>query len=63
MVSTTLRHFFTTGWSVRRAFDVPTLQAIEQAIADSVPVVCSTPIRWSNMAKPMMIGVATDSPS
>ena len=35
MVSTTLRHLFTTGWSVRRAFDASTLQAIEQAIADS----------------------------
>ena len=35
MVSTTFRHFFTTGWSVRRAFDAATLHAIEQAIADT----------------------------
>lgn len=34
MVSTTLRHLFTTGWGLRRAFDAATLQAIEQAIAD-----------------------------
>ena len=30
-----LRHFVTPGWSLRRAFDAATLQAIEQAIADS----------------------------
>ncbi len=30
-----LRHFATPGWSVRRAFDAATLQAIEQAIADT----------------------------
>jgi uncharacterized membrane protein len=35
MVSTTLRHLFATGWSLRRAFDAATLQAIEQAIADT----------------------------
>jgi uncharacterized membrane protein len=35
MVSTTLRHLFTTGWGLRRAFDAATLQAIEQAIADT----------------------------
>jgi uncharacterized membrane protein len=35
MVSTTFRHLFATGWSVRRAFDAATLQAIEQAIAES----------------------------
>ena len=35
MVSTTLRHLFTTGWSLRRAFDAATLQAIEQAITDT----------------------------
>jgi uncharacterized membrane protein len=35
MVSATLRHLFTTSWSVRRAFDATTLQAIEQAIADT----------------------------
>jgi len=29
------RHLFTTGWGVRRAFDAATLQAIEQAIADT----------------------------
>ena len=31
----TFRHLFTTGWAVRRAFDAATLQAIEQAIADT----------------------------
>jgi uncharacterized membrane protein len=35
MVSTTLKHLFTTGWGLRRAFDAATLQAIEQAIADT----------------------------
>ena len=35
MVSTTLRHLFTTGWSLRRAFDAAALQAIEQAITDT----------------------------
>ena len=30
-----LRHLFMPGWSVRRAFDAATLQAIEQAIADT----------------------------
>ena len=35
MVSTTLRHLFTTGWGLRRAFDAATLQAIELAIADT----------------------------
>jgi len=30
-----LRHLVTPGWSLRRAFDAATLQAIEQAIADS----------------------------
>jgi len=35
MVRTTLRHLFTTGWGVRRAFDAATLQAIEQAITDT----------------------------
>jgi uncharacterized membrane protein len=35
MVNTTLRHLFASDWSVRRAFDAATLQAIEQAIADS----------------------------
>jgi uncharacterized membrane protein YgcG len=35
MVSTTLRHLFTTGWGLRRAFDAATLQAIEQAITDT----------------------------
>ena len=35
MVSITLRHLFTTGWSLRRAFDAAALQAIEQAITDS----------------------------
>ena len=29
------RHLFTTGWSLRRTFDAPTLQAIEQAIVES----------------------------
>lgn len=29
------RHLFTTGWGLRRAFDAATLQAIEQAIADT----------------------------
>jgi len=35
MVSTSLRHLFATGWGLRRAFDAATLQAIEQAIADT----------------------------
>jgi len=35
MVSITLRHLFTTGWSLRRAFDAAALQAIEQAITDT----------------------------
>ena len=35
MVSATLRHLFTTGWGLRRAFDAATLQAIEQAITDT----------------------------
>lgn len=30
-----LRHFAAPGWSVRRAFDAATLQAIEQAISDT----------------------------
>ena len=30
-----LRHLATPGWSVRRAFDAATLQAIEQAIAET----------------------------
>jgi uncharacterized membrane protein len=30
-----LRHLVMPGWSVRRAFDAATLQAIEQAIADT----------------------------
>ena len=30
-----LRHLATPGWAVRRAFDAATLQAIEQAIADT----------------------------
>lgn len=34
-IERTLRHLFTTGWSVRRAFDAATLQAIEQAIAET----------------------------
>jgi uncharacterized membrane protein len=34
-IELTLRHLFTTGWSVRRAFDALTLKAIEQAIADT----------------------------
>ena len=34
-IERTFRHLFTTGWSLRRAFDAATLQAIEQAIADS----------------------------
>lgn len=29
------RHLFTTGWSLGRAFDAATLQAIEQAITDT----------------------------
>jgi uncharacterized membrane protein len=29
------RHLLATGWSLRRAFDAATLQAIEQAITDS----------------------------
>jgi uncharacterized membrane protein len=29
------RHLFSTGWSMRRAFDAETLRAIEQAIADT----------------------------
>ncbi|HKR37944.1 MAG TPA: TPM domain-containing protein [Steroidobacteraceae bacterium] len=32
-IERTLRHLFTTGWTLRRAFDAATLQAIEQAIA------------------------------
>jgi len=35
MVSASLRHLFATGWGLRRAFDAATLQAIEQAIADT----------------------------
>jgi uncharacterized membrane protein len=35
MVSTTLRHLFTTGWGLRRAFNAATLRAIEQAITDA----------------------------
>lgn len=31
----TLRHFLLPDWSLRRAFDAATLQAIEQAIADT----------------------------
>lgn len=30
-----LRHFTATGWGLRRAFDLATLQAIEQAIAET----------------------------
>jgi uncharacterized membrane protein len=30
-----LRHLVTPGWNLRRAFDAATLQAIEQAIADT----------------------------
>jgi uncharacterized membrane protein YgcG len=35
MVSTTFRHLFSTGWSLRRAFDAAALAAIEQAITDT----------------------------
>jgi len=35
MVSASIRHLFATGWGLRRAFDAATLQAIEQAIADT----------------------------
>src|SRR4029453_7871143 len=31
----TFRHLFTTGWSLRRAFDAATLQAVEQASNDN----------------------------
>jgi uncharacterized membrane protein len=31
----TFRHLLTPGWSLRRAFDAATLQAIEQAIAEA----------------------------
>ena len=34
-IERTFRHLFTTGWSLRRAFDADTLQAIEQAITDA----------------------------
>jgi uncharacterized membrane protein len=34
-VSRMLRHLVLPYWSLRRAFDAPTLQAIEQAIADA----------------------------
>ena len=34
-LSRLLRHLATPGWIVRRAFDAATLQAIEQAIADT----------------------------
>ena len=34
-VSRMLRHLVPPHWSLRRAFDAPTLQAIEQAIADA----------------------------
>lgn len=35
MVARFVRHLFMPGWLLRRAFDAATLQAIEQAIADS----------------------------
>jgi uncharacterized membrane protein YgcG len=34
-IAHTLRHLFLPDWSLRRAFDAATLQAIEQTIADS----------------------------
>jgi uncharacterized membrane protein len=34
-IERTFRHLFTTGWSLRRAFDAAALQAIEQAIAEA----------------------------
>jgi uncharacterized membrane protein len=34
-IARTFRHLLMPGWSVRRAFDAATLQAIEQAIADT----------------------------
>lgn len=34
-IARTFRHLFTTGWTLRRAFDAGTLHAIERAITDT----------------------------